>query len=171
MKSKKRFAEWLNKKMDIYDRSERKGFGNKEFYLYSRNKKSPIHITFKHPYNIHECCSFELSRKEWKDLLVFLGKTISDKKNIFQNFLIDKNIISQSTSQDIINENRLLEAIFSKKSKEVKENKKYRNICKRYYLDYSICIQKGDVSINLERDKFIRLRNFCLKYSSGLSKA
>lgn len=135
---------------------------NKEFAIYNKDKASSIHLSFLHNPNI-ATYTFKLNCSEWENLLTFLMRTKSCKKNIFSGFDIAKNKTDYCSIEKCVKEITLIEKIFAENPKELKKNKQSINTTKKHCLYDYISIEKNGVSANLGRTKFIRFRDFCLK--------
>jgi hypothetical protein len=115
--------------------------------------------------------TFELNCRQWENLLVFLKQSKSCKKNIFRGFDIGKNKIDSYPIEWCTKEQILIEELFSKEPKIIKDYKQSISITKKFCLGDFVTIQKNGVSANLGRTKFIRFREFLLKNTSNIKGA
>jgi hypothetical protein len=132
---------------------------NKEFYLYKR-LKNQISLSFLQNSASY---TFVLNDKQWKKLIIFFKQSKSCKKNIFKGFDIGQNKIDSCPMERCVKEQALLEKLYSKNSKIIKNYKQAARITKKSCLEDYVTIQKSGVFANLDRAKFIRFREFILK--------
>jgi len=143
----------------------RKIIQNKEFYIYKGAKESRLFLSFLQNSASY---TFELNCRQWENLVAFLKQSKSHRKNIFRGFDIGKNKIDSYHIEWCIKEQKLLEKLFYKKLKTIKDYKQSMSIAKKFCLGDYVTIQKNSVSANLERTKFIRFREFILKNTNNI---
>ncbi|MCD4780781.1 MAG: hypothetical protein K8S27_09585 [Candidatus Omnitrophica bacterium] len=139
---------------------------NKNFCIYIDDKKSFVALSFIHL--TAATYTFKLTRIEWKNLLGFIKQTLSYKKTILCGFDIKNNKYRDIPLENLEKELVLTKTMFGGKAKEFRAHKSSVNKIKKYCLNESIFLQKNGTSANLDRNKFIQFRKFCLSNASKI---